>query len=97
VVEELGWRSLVLRTRLGERVLIPNSVVARARARLLGDGEQVVAVPVRLGVAYGVPPHAVKEVLRRVAADLPMVLADPPPQVLVREFADSAVVYECRL
>jgi small-conductance mechanosensitive channel/CRP-like cAMP-binding protein len=96
-VEELGWRSLVLRTRLGERVLIPNSVVARARVRLLGDGDQVVAVPVRLGVAYGVPPHAVKEVLRRVAADLPMVLADPPPQVLVRELADSAVVYECRL
>jgi small-conductance mechanosensitive channel len=96
-VEELGWRSLVLRTRLGERVLIPNSQVAKARARLYGDGAQPVAVPVRLGVAYGAPPHDVKVVLARAAADLPLVLADPAPQVLVREFAESAVTYECRL
>ena len=96
-VEELGWRSLVLRTRLGERVLIPNSQVARARARLYGEGEQPVAVPLRLGVAYGVPPHEVKEVLARVAGDLPLVASEPAPQVLVREFADSAVTYECRL
>jgi small-conductance mechanosensitive channel/CRP-like cAMP-binding protein len=96
-VEELGWRSLVLRTRLGEQVLIPNSQVARARARLYGEGREAVAVPVRLGVAYGAPPYAVKEVLERVAGDVPLVLARPAPQVLVREFADSAVSYEVRL
>lgn len=96
-VEELGWRSLVLRTRLGEQVLIPNSQVARARARLYGEGRDAVAVPVRLGVAYGAPPHAVKEVLDRVAGDVPNVLTKPAPQVLVREFADSAVSYEVRL
>lgn len=96
-VLELGWRSLVLRTTLGERVLIPNSQVARSRVRLLGEGDQAVAVPLRLGVAYEAPPHAVKEVLTRVAADLPRVLAHPAPQVLAREFADSAVTYECRL
>ncbi|MCJ7441186.1 MAG: mechanosensitive ion channel family protein [Thermoanaerobaculaceae bacterium] len=96
-VEELGWRSLVLRTRLGERVLIPNSQVARARTHLYGEGEQTVAVPVRLGVAYGASPYAVKEVLQRVAADVPLVLAEPAPQILVREFAESAVAYECRL
>jgi CRP-like cAMP-binding protein len=56
-----------------------------------------VAVPVRLGVAYGASPYAVKEVLQRVAADVPLVLADPAPQILVREFAESAVGYECRL
>ena len=87
----------MLRTTLGERVLIPNSQVARSRVRLLGEGDQAVAVPLRLGVAYEAPPHAVKEVLARVAADLPRVLAHPAPQVLAREFADSAVTYECRL
>ena len=96
-VEELGWRSLLLRTRLGERVLIPNSQVARARTHLYGEGEQTVAVPVRLGVAYGAPPYAVKEVLQRVAADVPLVLTDPAPQILVREFAESGIGYECRL
>ncbi|MDD5563344.1 MAG: mechanosensitive ion channel family protein [Thermoanaerobaculaceae bacterium] len=96
-VQELGWRSLMLRTTLGERVLIPNSQVARSRVRLLGEGDQAVAVALRLGVAYEAPPHAVKELLARVAADLPRVLARPAPQILAREFADNAVAYECRL
>ncbi|MBZ5589396.1 MAG: mechanosensitive ion channel family protein [Acidobacteriia bacterium] len=96
-VQELGWRSLVVRTSLGERVMFSNSQVARARARLLGEGDQPVAVPVRIGVGYEASPHAVKDVLGRVAAGLPLVLAHPAPKILTREFADSAVVYECRL
>ena len=97
LVEQTGWRSLILRTRLQERLLIPNSDVGSARIKILGTGEWPVAVPVRLGVAYGVPPDEAKEVLREVAADLPGVLSDPAPRILTVEFADSAVVYECRL
>ena len=96
-VQALGWRSLVVRTTLGERVMFSNSQVSRARVRLLGDGDLEVAVPVRLGVAYEVPPHAVREVLARVAADVPGVLRQPAPQIMTREFAESGVGYECRL
>jgi len=96
-VEELGWRSLLLRTRLGERVLIPNSDVARRTLKLLGPGEEPAAVPVRLGVAYRSAPHEVHRVLREVAAGVPGVLAEPAPRILTVEFADSAIVYECRL
>lgn len=96
-IEELGWRSLVLRTLLGDRRLIPNSAVARTGVRLLGRGEQPAAVPVRLGVSYGAPPDRVKAVLGDVARGIPGVLGEPAPQVLVTEFADSAVTYECRL
>lgn len=95
--EELGWRSLLLRTNLDERVLLPNSMVVRARMRLLGHGATPVAVPIRLGVAYEARPHEVKQVLERVAADTPGVVDDPPPRILTSEFADSAIVYECRL
>jgi len=87
----------VARTRLGERVLVPNSDVAAARVTILGSGDYPAVVAVRLGVAYGVPPDAVKEVLLRVATDIPGVLASPPPKILTSDFADSAVTYECRL
>jgi CRP-like cAMP-binding protein len=36
-------------------------------------------------------------VLAEVARDIPGVLSEPPPSILTVEFADSAVVYECRL
>jgi small-conductance mechanosensitive channel len=96
-VEELGWRSLIICTRFGEQILIPNSNVSRSRLRLLGRGNLMVAVPIHLGVAYGVAPDRAKQVLLRVAQGVPGALADPPPRVLVQEYADSAVVYECRL
>ncbi|HUK13479.1 MAG TPA: cyclic nucleotide-binding domain-containing protein, partial [Thermoanaerobaculaceae bacterium] len=48
-------------------------------------------------VAYAAPPHQVVHTLLRVAQDVPLVVADPAPRVLVSEFADSAIVYECRL
>ena len=97
LIEETGWRSLVVRTRVGNRVLVPNFDVGASRVTILGSGERAVAVSVRLGVAYGVPPDAAKAVIESVAADIPGVVSDPPPKILTSEFADSAVVYECRL
>jgi CRP-like cAMP-binding protein len=97
IIEQTGWRSLVFRTRLDERLLIPNSEVGAAKIKILGSGEFPAAVPVRVGVAYGVPPDAAKAVFASVARDIPGVLRDPPPRILTTEWADSAVVYECRL
>ena len=96
-VEELGWRSLVLRTTLDERILVPNSQVARARLKILGSGEHPVAFPVHVGVSYSVAPHAAKEVLERTARGLPWVVAEPLPRVIAIAFSESSVDYECRL
>jgi small-conductance mechanosensitive channel/CRP-like cAMP-binding protein len=96
-VEELGWRSLLLRTTLDERIVVPNSDVARTRLRLLGRGDRAVAVPIRLGVSYAVPPHEAKRVLERVGEETVGVGAGLRVQALVHEFAESAVVYEVRL
>lgn len=97
VIEETGWRSLILRTRLGERVLVPNADAGAARLTILGTGEHPVAIPLRVGVAYQVPPDEAKRVLLEVANDTPGVVADPAPQILTLDFADSAVIFECRL
>lgn len=96
-VEELGWRSLVLRTTLGERVLVPNSQATRAKLRILGRGEEPVAVPVELGVAYEADPGRVKQVLEGVANDLPLVAPSPRSRAFVRAFDDSAIRYQVRL
>lgn len=96
-IEQSGWRSMLVRTRLGDRVLIPNADVAAARVALLSGGGRPVAVPVRLGLSYSIPPDAAKKVLFEVAVDTPDVLQNPPPTILATEFADSSINYECRL
>lgn len=97
VIEQTGWRSLVIRSRLDQRLLIPNSEVGGARITVLGSGDHAAAVAVRVGVAYPVAPDAAKEVFAAVAAGIPGVLSDPPPRILTVEWADSAVVYEIRM
>jgi small-conductance mechanosensitive channel/CRP-like cAMP-binding protein len=96
-VEELGWRSLVLRTNLDERILIPNSQIAKARIKLLGTGDPPVAFRVHMHVAYSVPPHAVKRVLREACRDLPFTVPEPAPRLLAIKFDENGVLYECRL
>jgi small-conductance mechanosensitive channel/CRP-like cAMP-binding protein len=96
-VEELGWRSLLLRTTLDELIAVPNSDAARARIRLLGRGDRPVAVAVHLEVSYAAPPHEVKRVLERVGEETVGVGSGLRVQVLTREFAESAVGYEVRL
>jgi len=86
-----------LRTKLGERVLVPNSDIAAAQVPLLGAGESPVAVPVRLGLSYSTPPDRAKRVLFDFPSDLPLVLSTPPPKILTTAFGDSAIEYECRL
>ncbi len=95
-VEELGWRVLVLRTRLGQRVLVPNTSVTRSPLRVWSPNQQG-AVVVRLGTAYGASPKRVRELLAGVASTIPEVLPQPKPQFLLSAFGDSALEWECRL
>jgi CRP-like cAMP-binding protein len=95
-VEELTWRALVLRTRTGQRVLVPNNQVARSSLRVWPLGEPG-AVTVHWGTEYGASPAQVKAILQRVAESIPEVLAKPAPQFLLASFGDSALSWECRL
>jgi small-conductance mechanosensitive channel/CRP-like cAMP-binding protein len=96
-VEELGWRSLVLRTNLDERIVVPNSAAARARMKILGTGDPPVAYPIHLHASYSAPPHAVKKLLDEICRDLPFVVTPPLPRILTRKFDENGVLYECRV
>ncbi len=54
-------------------------------------------MPIRLGVSYRVAPDRAKAVLGEVASGMSEVVTRPAPRILVVEYADSAIVYECRL
>ncbi len=96
-IEETGWRSILLRTKLGDRILVPNADIAAAQVTMLSGGERPVAVPIHLGLSYSVPPDVAKKLLFDVAIDTPLILSDPPPIILTVSFGDSSIDYECRL
>jgi potassium efflux system protein len=54
-------------------------------------------VDLKVGVDYSSDVEQVREVLMRLAEEHPAVLKEPAPQVLLTEFADSAIVFELRV
>ncbi len=95
-VEQLGWRSILVRTVDQELVTVPNGAVAKADVLVRGPGGTPVALRVIVGASYRHPPDGVSDVILGAVREAGEVLAEPAPQVVVKDFADSAVTYEVK-
>jgi len=95
-VLELTWRSTRLVTSDGVLLEVPNGDLLKRPVVNFHQPGPRHAVRASIGLSYAVPPARACEVLRAAAASVPEVLAEPAPEVFVKEFADSAVTYEIR-
>ena len=95
VVKEIHIFNTILRTLDNKRVIIPNSKVT-------GDtitnysAEGILRVDMVFGISYGDQIPKAKEILERILADDPRVLADPAPRVAVKELGSSSVDFAVR-
>jgi small-conductance mechanosensitive channel/CRP-like cAMP-binding protein len=95
-VVEMNWRSTRLRTNDDVSIDLPNKTVATSSLTNLSFPTPIHSNRIRVGFEYGVPPNKVREVLRRATSNAPGVLAAPPPKVFVKDFGDSAIIYEIK-
>jgi small-conductance mechanosensitive channel len=97
VVKEIGIRVSRLRTYDGAEVIVPNSALTSAEVVnwTYRDDQRRTEIPV--GVAYGTDPARVIELLLEAARKHPEVSDRPEPQVLFREFGDSALEFSLRI
>jgi small-conductance mechanosensitive channel/CRP-like cAMP-binding protein len=95
-VVELNWRSTKLRTNDDIYLDIPNKAVVTHTITNLSYPTKVHANRIRVGFEYGAPPNVVRDLLIRAAASAPGVLKEPPPKVFLRDFGESAIIYEIK-
>ncbi|MBS0658720.1 MAG: mechanosensitive ion channel [Verrucomicrobia bacterium] len=102
-VVEINWRSTRFRTLDNIVLDVPNSkITSETITNFSGHerhGHQLSrphALRIEVGVDYAAPPNRVREVLRAAAAAVEDVLAKPEPDVFLKNFGDSAVLYEVR-
>lgn len=94
-VEDVNFRTVVLRTYAGERVLLPC-------AQVLGDAivnhsvNGVRRTTLEVGVAYRSDLVAVQRILLDAAAADEGVRRVPPPEAWVHEFGDSSINFALR-
>jgi small-conductance mechanosensitive channel/CRP-like cAMP-binding protein len=95
-VTEITWRATKLRTKQNTFLIVPNNIMSREA--VLNYSEPIIPTRITLdvGVAYETPPNVVKAALLDAVRRSPMVNIDPPPDVLVVDFAASAITYRVR-
>ncbi len=95
-VMELNWRSTKLRTNDEIYLDIPNKAVVTHTIINLSYPTKVHANHLKVGFEYDAPPNVVRDLLTRATVDAPGVLDTPPPKVALRDFGDSAIIYEIK-
>ena len=95
-VIEMNWRSTKLRTNDDYYLDIPNKAIVSHTIVNLSYPTKVHSNRIRIGFEYGVPPNRVREILQRATANAAGVLESPPPKVFLKDFGDSAIIYEIK-
>jgi small-conductance mechanosensitive channel/CRP-like cAMP-binding protein len=95
-VMEMNWRSVRVRTRSRDLVVVPNSVIGRETLINLSRPTRAHAETHVLGFSYDDPPNKVKRVLLQVVQSTSGVLAEPPPVIRTQNYAAYAIEYQVR-
>lgn len=95
-VEEVSMFSTILGTLDGKTIIIPNSAVIGGTITNFSLKETK-RVDLTFGIGYDDDLRAAKSLLEEIAANDPLVLADPEPMVAVSELGDSSVNFTYRV
>jgi small-conductance mechanosensitive channel/CRP-like cAMP-binding protein len=97
LVSEITWRATKIRTKAGNFVVVPNSVLSRDTITNYSEPTRATRLEVQVGVGYEVPPNDVKSVILNALEGEPLIMRDNPPEVLLIDFADSWMTYRIRV
>ena len=93
-VMQIGIRATVIRDDAGMSHLIPNSHILENPVTNWHFDDELVAVVVRAGIAYGSDCPLMRKVLLDVAQENQGVVKDPEPTVIFHDFGDNALVFD---
>jgi small-conductance mechanosensitive channel/CRP-like cAMP-binding protein len=97
LVSEVTWRATKIRTKAGNFVVVPNSVVAKETITNYSEPTHDTRLEVEVGASYDTPPNEVKAVIARALRAEPLLVAAREPEILIADFAASAITYRVRV
>ena len=97
IIKRIGLRSTTVETFDLANIIIPNNDLINNQVTNWTLSDRFVRVIIPVGVAYGSDVNKVFETLLKCGKGHPNVAKDPQPQVLFRQFGDSALNFELRI
>jgi small-conductance mechanosensitive channel len=95
-VIDSNWRSTRLLTTQDDVIYVPNSTLAKSNVINYTAPDPIRQIERDVGVEYAAPPNRVCAVLTEMMKSVDGVLAEPPPDVYVKDYGESAIVYQLR-
>jgi len=100
-IVQVGWRHTSIETRNWETLIMPNSVLMKNKFLVLGRRQgqpQYWRRWVWFHVDFRFPPAQILEVVTQElrTSEIPLVVKDPPPNVVLMDFSDSFCKYAVR-
>ncbi len=92
-VTEITWRATRLRTKSGDTIVLPNNILSKEAITNYSEPAAPTRVSVDIGITYDAAPNDVKRVLLQAISNLDALLKTPAPEIIVADFASSAIVY----
>jgi small-conductance mechanosensitive channel/CRP-like cAMP-binding protein len=97
LVSEITWRATKMRTKSGNFVIVPNSVLSRDTIVNYSEPTPETRLELEVGVSYDVPPNRVKQTILAAIRDEPLLSRTIPAEVLLVHFDQSAITYRIRV
>ncbi|OGR51248.1 MAG: hypothetical protein A3I11_02300 [Elusimicrobia bacterium RIFCSPLOWO2_02_FULL_39_32] len=92
-VLEISWARTVLRSWEGDHLFIPNSELQKGMFLNYSYKSKRHRCKLEVGVSYSAPPKKVKSVLLNCLQNLEGIVAHPLPEVILKSYGDSAIIY----
>jgi small-conductance mechanosensitive channel len=96
-VKKINVRATVVQTYDNASLIIPNSEFISSQVTNWSFKDKRLRRNIDVGVAYGSDIELVRKTLLEIAENTPGVLKNPEPDVIFRDFGDSALIFRLRI
>ena len=96
-VTRIHMRATTITDWDNRELIVPNKEFITGQLVNWTLSDTITRAVIRVGVAYSSKPRQVREMLLKVAENCPLVMRDPGPSAIFREFGDSSLNFDLRV
>lgn len=96
-VISISMRSTTIVTNDNISIIVPNSDFISSKVINWSHNDRNIRFNISVGVSYNEDPEMIRKILLEVAEENEGILRHPEPDVLFKEYADSALIFDLRV